>query len=34
MPPRWAHVGTSLAISMVLPLLIGAWRITQREVAA
>jgi hypothetical protein len=31
---QWAHVGTSLAIWMVLPLLIGAWRITQSEVAA
>jgi ABC-type transport system involved in multi-copper enzyme maturation permease subunit len=31
---RWAHAGTSLAIWMVLPLLIGAWRITRREVSA
>ena len=31
---QWAHAGTSLAIWMVLPLLIGAWRITRREVAA
>jgi ABC-2 type transport system permease protein len=31
---QWAHAGTSLAIWMVLPLLIGARRITHREVAA
>jgi hypothetical protein len=31
---QWAHVGTTLAIWMVLPLLIGAWRITRREVTA
>jgi ABC-type transport system involved in multi-copper enzyme maturation permease subunit len=31
---QWAHAGTSLAIWMVLPLLIGAWRFTRREVAA
>jgi ABC-2 type transport system permease protein len=31
---QWAHVGTSLAIWMVLPLLIGAWRITRREIAS
>jgi ABC-2 type transport system permease protein len=31
---QWAHAGTSLAIWMVLPLLIGAWRITRREIAA
>ena len=31
---QWAHPGTSLAIWMVLPLLIGAWRITRREVTA
>jgi ABC-2 type transport system permease protein len=31
---HWAHAGTSLAIWMVLPLLIGAWRITRREVTA
>ena len=30
---QWAHVGTSLAIWMVLPLLIGTWRITRREVS-
>jgi len=31
---QWAHAGTSLAIWMVLPLLIGAWRITRREIAS
>jgi ABC-type transport system involved in multi-copper enzyme maturation permease subunit len=31
---QWAHAGTALAIWMVLPLLIGIWRITRREVAA
>ena len=31
---QWAHAGTSLAIWMVLPLLIGAWRITRRGVTA
>jgi hypothetical protein len=31
---QWAHTGTSLAIWMVLPLLIGARRITRREVTA
>jgi ABC-type transport system involved in multi-copper enzyme maturation permease subunit len=31
---QWAHAGTSLVIWMVLPLLIGAWRITRREVTA
>ena len=31
---QWAHVGTSLAIWMVLPLLIGARRITRREIAS
>jgi ABC-2 type transport system permease protein len=30
---QWAHAGTSLAIWMVLPLLIGTWRITRREVS-
>ena len=30
---QWAHLGTSLVIWMVLPLLIGAWRITRREVS-
>ena len=33
-PTQWAHAGTSLVIWMVLPLLIGAWRITRREVTA
>src|SRR4051794_39831563 len=31
---QWAHAGTLLAIWMVLPLLIGAWRITRREIAS
>ena len=31
---QWAHVGTSLVIWMVLPLLAGAWRITRREIAS
>jgi ABC-type transport system involved in multi-copper enzyme maturation permease subunit len=31
---QWAHAGTALALWMVLPLLIGTWRITRREVAA
>src|SRR5436190_21419640 len=31
---QWAHAGTSLAIWMVLPLLLGAWRITRREIAS
>jgi ABC-2 type transport system permease protein len=31
---QWAHAGTALALWMVLPLLIGAWRITRREIAA
>lgn len=31
---QWAHAGTSLAIWMLLPLLIGIWRITRREIAA
>jgi ABC-2 type transport system permease protein len=31
---QWAHAGTSLAIWMVLPLLIGAWRVTRREIAS
>jgi ABC-2 type transport system permease protein len=31
---QWAHAGTSIALWMVLPLLIGAWRITRREVTA
>jgi ABC-2 type transport system permease protein len=31
---QWAHAGTALAIWMVLPLAIGIWRITRREVTA
>ncbi len=31
---QWAHVGTALALWMLLPLLIGTWRITRREVSA
>ena len=31
---QWAHAATALAIWMLLPLLIGTWRITRREVAA
>ena len=31
---QWAHAGTSLALWMLLPLLIGASRIARREVAA
>jgi hypothetical protein len=31
---QWAHVGTSLALWMVLPLLIGARRIMRREITA
>jgi len=31
---QWAHAGTTLAIWMVLPLLIGARRITRREIAS
>jgi ABC-2 type transport system permease protein len=31
---QWAHVGTALALWMLLPLLIGIWRITRREVAS
>jgi ABC-type transport system involved in multi-copper enzyme maturation permease subunit len=30
---QWAHAGTSLALWMVLPLLIGTWRITRREMS-
>ena len=33
-PTQWVQAGTSLVIWMVLPLLIGAWRITRREVTA
>jgi ABC-2 type transport system permease protein len=31
---EWAHVGTALALWMLLPLLIGTWRITRREIAS
>ncbi len=31
---QWAHAGTALALWMLLPLLIGTWRITRREVVA
>jgi hypothetical protein len=31
---QWAHVATALAVWMLLPLLIGAHRITRREVAS
>ena len=31
---QWAQAGTSLVIWMALPLLIGAWRVTRREVTA
>jgi ABC-2 type transport system permease protein len=30
---QWAHVGTALALWMLLPLLIGTWRFTRREVS-
>jgi ABC-2 type transport system permease protein len=33
-PTQWAQTGTTLVIWMALPLLIGAWRITRREVTA
>ena len=31
---QWAQASTALALWMLLPLLIGIWRITRREVAA
>ena len=31
---QWAHAGTALALWMLLPLLIGTWRITRRDVTA
>ncbi len=31
---QWAHAGTALALWMLLPLLLGFWRISRREVAA
>ena len=30
---QWTHVGTALALWMLLPLLIGTWRITRGEVS-
>ncbi len=30
---QWAHAGTALVLWMLLPLLVGAWRITRREVS-
>jgi ABC-2 type transport system permease protein len=33
-PTQWAHAGTALALWMLLPLLIGIWRITRREAAS
>jgi hypothetical protein len=30
---QWAHVGTALTLWMLLPLLIGTWRFTRREVS-
>ena len=31
---QWAHVGTAAVLWVLLPLLIGLWRITRREVAS
>lgn len=31
---EWAHVASALAIWLLLPLLVGLWRITRREIAA
>jgi ABC-type transport system involved in multi-copper enzyme maturation permease subunit len=31
---QWAQAGTSLAIWLLIPLLIGIWRVTKREVVA
>jgi hypothetical protein len=31
---QWAQAGTALALWMLLPLLIGIWRITRQEVTA
>jgi ABC-2 type transport system permease protein len=31
---QWGRAGTALALWMLLPLLVGAWRIARREVAA
>jgi hypothetical protein len=33
-PAQWAHIGTSLVLWMVLPLLIGARRIMRYDVTA
>jgi hypothetical protein len=30
---QWAQAGTALALAMLLPLLIGIWRITRQDVA-
>ena len=30
---QWAHAATALAVWMLLPLVIGTWRITRREVS-
>jgi ABC-2 type transport system permease protein len=30
---EWAHAGTTMAVWMLLPLLIGVWRITRSDVA-
>jgi ABC-2 type transport system permease protein len=29
---HWAHAGTTIALWMVLPLVIGAWRFARRDV--
>jgi ABC-2 type transport system permease protein len=31
---QWAQAGTALVLWMLLPLLIGIWRITRQEVAS
>ena len=31
---QWAHAGTALVVWMLIPLLVGAWRITRRGVTA
>jgi hypothetical protein len=31
---QWAQAGTALAVWMLLPLAIGIWRVTRREVAS
>jgi hypothetical protein len=30
---EWAHVASALALWMVVPLLVGAWRIVRSELA-